>query len=177
MKHVPTLILALVVAGVLGFSAHLPLISSEKALAQTFPFPFGDVFPLLNITATTTTSSANVKFIKEIHRKGDIPYSWHSQTTPYHNIVWLSDGYFVAGGTCSPAVGGNNYDAKTQTPRAAGNNIGIQGGMYVFKDDGTFIKTQNVCYDGGIPGPGIPVSQLYCNEGAACETSMNMRHR
>jgi hypothetical protein len=162
-------------------------VSNPSAVQMVSPGTFRALTdnPTATITATysgltqtvvllPTTENANlgngVTLVKEIYNRADIPFLWYSQTTPFHNAEYLSGGYFVVAGTCSPKVSGN----ETVSSEGASNNIGLQGGLYAFKDDGTFIGKRNVCYDGDIPGSGAPLAGLYCNEGAACEIPMNL---
>ncbi len=118
------------------------------------------------------TVAPGVTLVREIYNIGDIPFLWYSQTTPFHNAEYLSGGYFVVAGTCSPAVNGNIEKINAQ---GALNNIDLQGGLYAFRSDGTFVGKRNVCHDGDIPGAGNPGNlPLYCNEGGACEIPVGL---
>ncbi len=116
----------------------------------------------------TATGATLTGKIYDIHQ---IPYLWHAMTTPFRNVLYLSDGYFVVSGQCSIPVHG-----ALEGPRAAalggGNNQGLPGGLYGFTTSGEYIGKQNVCADGGIPGPSLSQMErnsLGCNELGDCE--------
>ncbi len=170
----------------LGTLLLLALFSATAVVfAQSITLPNGVVIPYSTIAGTgagsspgaqsteTTGVATGATFINKIYDLHQIPFNWNSQTTPFRNIMFLKGGYFVVAGTCSPVVT-PKIERETMDPGARSNNIGIQGGLYVFKENGDFVDKRNVCYDGDIPGPTAKASILYCNEGAACESSIKL---
>ena len=120
---------------------------------------------------TATTSGAGTygatyrSKLRDIHQ---IPYAWYSQGSPFQNIVVMGSGDFVVSGTCSPKVTRSVW-RNLFTDGAAGRNKNLQGGLYAFKNDGTYIGMRDVCIDGA------PIASnsenATCNEGGACEGS------
>jgi hypothetical protein len=141
MKHIPSLILAVAIVLVLGFSGHLTSPSPEKALAQFPPSSYTLPDFVLNAIATgagnsTSTDSssaqaASLQYVKTIWEGfvGSPNGAIRFPVLPF----WLRDGYVVVtDGMCL------FNDAK--------------GGFKVFREDGTFVGEGDTCVDSVMSG-------------------------
>ncbi|MEK7602612.1 MAG: hypothetical protein AAB472_03975, partial [Patescibacteria group bacterium] len=137
---------------------------------------------LYKIVGATTPPSggSRVTLVGEIYNHKDIPYEGAiGAAFIWPRILWLSGGYFAVNEQCSNRLlrfpGSTITDADRTSPRGEGNNIHLQGGLYVFKGDGTFVDRRNVCWDGDIPGVGVPQGKNppVCAEGQGCTVGIN----
>ncbi len=135
--------------------------SAQFTLGSSLSFPTSGLLANAGTNGTSSNGTYGATYKSKLRDIHQIPYAWYSQGSPFQNIVVMGSGDFVVSGTCSPKVTRSGWRSLF-TDGASGRNKELQGGLYAFKNDGTFIGMRDACLDG--------LSQTgTCNEGGACE--------
>ncbi|MBP9771538.1 MAG: hypothetical protein KBD16_01275 [Candidatus Pacebacteria bacterium] len=164
MKHARFLIPLAIIA--LSMCAHV-------AHAQINPFGTVDFNFILNNASVTVPSGTSTSPILnngtygatyrgKVHDIFKIPFAWYITGSPFAEITVMGNGDFVVAGACSLKM--NRAGWRSLIDEDAGANKDGRGGLYAFKNDGTFIGDRDVCLDG--------LSTMgSCPEGGACNIS------
>lgn len=111
---------------------------------------------------TAQTGTYGATFRSKVHDIFKIPFAWYISGSPFADITVMGNGDFVVSGACALKI--NRAGWSSLIDEDAGANKDGRGGLYAFKNDGTFIGDRDVCLDG--------LSTMgSCPEGGACNIS------